>query len=70
MIKIFKTMLFMLLAANASAGEWHQADIEMSDGKTLNGELAILGSRPLTMILTVHPMNGKYFWRISFPSAR
>ncbi len=50
MVKIFKTMLFMLLAANASAGEWHQADIEMSDGKTLNGELAILGSRPLTMI--------------------
>lgn len=43
-------MFSMLLAATASAEEWHKADIEMSDGKMLSGELAILGSRPLTMI--------------------
>ncbi len=50
MKKILKIMFFMLMAATASAGEWHKADIAMSDGKMLSGELAILGSRPLTMI--------------------
>ena len=50
MTRIIKIVLLMMLSATASAGEWHKADIEMSDGKTLSGELAILGSRPLTMI--------------------
>jgi hypothetical protein len=50
MTKILKIMLSMMLAATASAGEWHNADIEMSDGKMFSGELAISGSRPFTMI--------------------
>ncbi len=52
MPKILTIMFAMLLATTATASEWHAADIEMSDGKMLNGELALLGSRPLTMIPT------------------
>ena len=50
MAKILTIMLAVMLTAAAAAGEWHKADIAMSDGKMLSGELAILGSRPLTMI--------------------
>jgi hypothetical protein len=59
MLKILKIMLLVTMSAAAAAGEWQKADIEMSDGKALSGELSILGSRPLTIMPAGSPYERK-----------
>jgi hypothetical protein len=63
MKSFLRIALITICALTAGAAKYHDARIEMSNGKILDGKLCLMGRRPVTII----PLGSKYQRKILLP---
>jgi hypothetical protein len=63
MKSFLRIVLITICALTAGAAKYHDARIEMSNGKILDGKLCLMGRRPVTII----PLGSKYQRKVLLP---